>query len=207
MLAGLLAALCTAGSSAQRQLVALALDGVSRLGPVVRRAAGAGLGAGAADLGATTAAMTEGGGADAATLPVDAVSPVDASAAAEGEGATTATPPADADAATESPGDGRDDDGPGEDGANAATRPVESGSASEAGEAASAAPPVDAVAAPAAADGSTFLSSFTRIVDVLKASKLGQRARCSAGIGADDLSGLSEPSVCDALRTHGDVGG
>ena len=161
----------------------LALDGLSRLGPFVRGVAGAGLGAGAADVGGTTAAMAEGAGADAAT-PIDAVSPVDASAAAEGEGAATATPPADADAATEPTGDGSDDDGPGGGGASAATLPVESGSASEAGEAGSAVPPVDAspattpldAVAAAPAGVSTFESSVSQIVQAIKESELGQRA-------------------------------
>jgi len=163
----------------------LALDGLSRVGPVVRGVTGPDLGAGAADAGGTTAAVTEGAGADAATLPVDAVPPVDASPAAEREGATTATPPADVDAAPEPVGDGSDDVGSDGGGASAATPPVVSGSASEAGEAGFAVPlvdaspattPVDAAAAPAPAGASTFESSFSQIKQAIEDSELGQRA-------------------------------
>src|SRR6185312_15321383 len=164
---------------------AAALDGLFSGVAAATGVAGAELGASAADVGGTTAAMTEGAGADAAILPVDAAPSVDASAAAEGEGATTAAPPANADAATEAPGEGADDDGPGGGGTNAATPPVKSGAGSEAAEAASAIPPVDAsaatspvdaAAAPASARGSSFESSFSQIRQAIQESELGQRA-------------------------------
>jgi len=152
----------------------LALDGLREIEAVVEGAASGGPPAGGSEVGGTSSATTEAAGADAATPPVD-VSP-----ATEASGAEAATSSGDAGPATAgtdaTPTTPRADAGP----ATEATEPPSEGSDDDddrgGGGASPAAPPVDAAATPAAADGSTFSSSFTRIVDALKASKLGQRA-------------------------------